>query len=173
MTAAFTGAGLDGLSGADEDARIARALTLARRSVAQRGLGVRLEGLDLLSATPADPDAVGRRMQASETAQAAQVRTDGEAHKRELMAAADREAADIRGEGDRQALEVRGDGDAQRASILGVAYAQDPGFARFFRRLEAYDQAFNPDNTTLVLSPDNAFMDLFAHGPQGEPALRR
>ena len=106
-------------------------------------------------------------MQQAEALQVGQVRAEGEQHRRELLAQADREAADVRGEAERQALEIRGDGDAQRASILGEAYGKDPDFARFFRRLEAYDQALNPDNTTLVLSQDNAFLDLFTHGPAG------
>ena len=130
-----------------------------------------MEDVSLLTVAPsgADADAVSRRMQDAETAQASLVRAEGEAHRRELLTAADREVADIRGEGERQALEIRGDGDAQRAEVLGAAYSQDPDFARFFRRLEAYDQALNPDDTTLVLSPDTAFLDLFGHGPSAKP----
>ncbi len=113
-------------------------------------------------------EAISRRMQDDEGRQAAEIKAQGEAHKRELLSQADRNAADLRGEGDRQALEIRGDGDAQRAAILGAAYSKDPAFARFFRRLEAYDQALNPDTTVLVLSPDTAFLDLFGRGPGGE-----
>ena len=144
------------------------ALNAMRRSA--EPLGVEVVDVALLDAepTPAQAEAAARRMQDQETQQAAHVRSEGDAHKQDLIARADREAADIRGEGEREALELRGDGDAQRTAILGAAYGADPDFARFFRRLEAYDQALNPLNTTLILSPDNAFLDLFSHGPTAQ-----
>ena len=142
---------------------------LRRQAAAQR-LGVDILDVRLADAAPSPStiETVSRRMQDDEARQVGRIKADGEQHKRELLAQADRDAADVRGEAERQALEIRGDGDAQRAAILGDAYGKDPSFARFFRRLEAYDQAFNPDNTTLVLSPDNAFLDLFGHGPGGD-----
>ena len=164
---AFAGAPAQDIAAAGDGARLRTALADAQRLAARGQLGVQVEDISLLHVAPsgADADAVSRRMQAAETARASLVRAEGEAHRRTLLAAADREVADIRGEGERQALEIRGDGDAQRAEILGAAYSQDPDFARVFRRLEAYDQALNPDNTTLVLSPGIAFLDLFGHGP--------
>ncbi len=134
------------------------------------GMGVEVLDAQVVDAAPPSStvEAVSRRMQDAEARQASQIKADGEQRRRDLLAQADRDAADARGEGERQALETRGDGDAQRTAILGAAYGADPAFARFFRRLEAYDQAFNPDNTTLVLSPDNAFLDLFGHGPGSE-----
>ena len=131
------------------------------------GLGVELLDVRLVDAAPSSStvEALATRMQDAETRQVAEIKADGEQNRRDLLAQADRDAAAVRAEGERQALEVRGAGDAQRAAILGDAYGKDPAFARFFRRLEAYDQAFNPDNTTLVLSPDNAFLDVFEHGP--------
>ncbi len=159
--------------GADDGkARLTQAALIAvRRAAVDARLGVQITDLRLVDALPPPSaiQALSHRMQEAERGQASQVRVQGEARKRDLMAQADREALDIRGDGDRQALEVRGDGDAQRVAILGSAYGADPDFARFFRRLEAYDQALNPENTTLVLSPDNAFLDLFGHGPTGEP----
>lgn len=161
---ALAGAPAEEVAGGPQ-ARMTQALAVARRLAARDGLGVQLEEITLLGAAPADPEAAARHLQASETARVEAVRTEGAARKRELYAEADREAADVRGEGERQALEVRGEGDAERTAILGAAYGRDPEFARFFRRLEAYDQALDPQTTTLVLSPDNAFLDLFAHGP--------
>ncbi len=131
-------------------------------------------GVDIVDARLADAapaaatlDLLSRRMQDAEAQQVGQIKAQGEQHRRDLFAQADRDAADIRGEGERQALVIRGDGDAQRAAILGDAYGKDPAFAAFFRRLEAYDQAMNPENTTLVLSPDTDFLGLFGRGPGG------
>ena len=151
------------------------ALADARHAAAEDQLGVELADVSLLQLAPppVQAAATAQRMQEVEGQQAAAIRARGDANRREMIAAADREASEIRAQGEEQALEVRGQGDAQRADILGAAYGSDPEFARFFRRLEAYDQALNPANTTLVLSSDNAFLDLFSHGPgAGRPARR-
>ena len=151
------------------------ALADARRAAAEDQLGVELTDVHLvqLAPPPVQAEATARRMQEVESQQATAIRARGDANRRELIAAADREAGEIRAQGEEQALEVRGQGDAQRADILGAAYGADPAFARFFRRLEAYDQALNPANTTLVLSSDNAFLDLFSHGPEAAGSPRR
>ena len=144
---------------------------LRARSAADR-LGVDIVDVRLADAAPsaATVDLLSRRMQDAETRQVGEIKAQGEQHRRDLIAEADRDAADVRGEGERKALVIRGDGDAQRADILGDAYGEDPAFATFFRRLEAYDQALNPENTTLVLSPDTDFLALFGRGPGGVKA---
>jgi modulator of FtsH protease HflC len=166
LQAALSGASPSELQ---DDARASQALDAARRTAARDGLGVRFETLSL---SPAEGDASGGQLQARMAQQVAQMRTDADAAKRQALADADREAADIRGEGERAALVLRGQGDAERAAVLGSAYGKDPAFARFFRRIEAYDQALNPKTTTLVLS-GGGFLDLFANGPQGEGTPRR
>ena len=151
------------------------ALSDARRSASADRLGVQIADVRLvqLAPPPAQAEATGRRMEDAETQQAAAIHVRGDANRSELIADADREAEEVRGRGEEQSLEVRGQGDAQRADILGSAYGADPEFARFFRRLEAYDQALNPANTTLVLSADNAFLSLFNRGPAARPPSRR
>ncbi len=142
-----------------------------RRQVASGAMGVDIldAHLEDASPSPATTEALASRMQAAETQQVGQIKAQGEQHRRDLLAQADRDAAGVRDEGERQALVVRGDGDAQRAAILGDAYGKDPAFAAFFRRIEAYDQALNPDTTTLVLSPDTGFLSLFGQGPGPAP----
>ncbi len=139
-----------------------------RAKAAADRLGVDIVDVRLADAAPsaATVELLSRRMQDAETRQVSEIKAQGEQHRRDLFAQADRDAADVRGEGERQALVIRGDGDAQRAAILGDAYGRDPAFAAFFRRLEAYDQALNPENTTLVLSPDTDFLALFGRGPE-------
>ena len=149
------------------DALMQTALTKVQAAALADRLGIKVLDVALVDVSPPADElqAVEQRMQADEAQEAGAVRAQGEADKATALAAADREAADIRGEGERVALTTRGDGDAQRAAILGDAYGKDADFARFFRRLEAYDQAINPQNTTLVLSADNDFLELFGHGP--------
>ncbi len=146
-----------------------------RAKAAADRLGVEIVDVRLADAAPsaATVELLSRRMQDAETRQVSEIKAQGEQHRRDLFAQADRDAADVRGEGERQALVIRGDGDAQRAAILGDAYGRDPAFAAFFRRLEAYDQALNPENTTLVLSPDTDFLALFGRGPEAGAKLPR
>jgi modulator of FtsH protease HflC len=156
------------------DAHADAAAKRSREVAVEARLGVEPVEVVFTALSPADPEAAGRRMQAQEAAKVQAIRADSEGNKRELLAQADREAADIRGEGEHQALVVRGQGDAERAAILGAAYGKDPAFARDFRRLEAYDQALNPQTTTLVLSPEgNDFLNLFAHGARNDPPKTR
>lgn len=69
-------------------------------------------------------------------------------------------AATVRAAGDRQAQEIRGAADRERAKIIADSYNQDPGFAAFFRSMQAYEKAL-PAGTTIVTSPDSDFFRYF------------
>ena len=43
----------------------------------------------------------------------------------------------------------------ERARIFAEAYGRDPDFARFYRAMQACEQAFKPGDTRFMLSPDN------------------
>jgi modulator of FtsH protease HflC len=69
-------------------------------------------------------------------------------------------ASRVRAEGDRQAQEIRGGADRERAKIIADSYNQDPGFAAFYRSMQAYEKSL-PAGTTIVTSPDNDFFRFF------------
>jgi membrane protease subunit HflC len=69
-------------------------------------------------------------------------------------------AASVRAAGDRQAQEIRGGADRERAKIIADSYNQDPGFAAFYRSMQAYERAL-PAGTTIVTSPDSDFFRFF------------
>jgi len=127
-------------------------------------LDVRLRHVELPAA---DAEAVYRRMRASGEQQAAQIRADGVQRKAEIIGDAERQVASIRGDAQGQTQRIRGEGDAQRVAVLGEAYGRDPAFARYFREMEAYQNTLAQGDTTLILSPDNAFLRDFAKGPEG------
>jgi membrane protease subunit HflC len=104
-------------------------------------------------------------MQTSRQQQAAQIRAVGEQQKREIMASADKEVAITLATAREQAGATRGQGDAQRTRIFAQSYGKDPGFAAFYRSMQAYDQALAQGDTTLVLSPDSDFFKYFQRGP--------
>jgi membrane protease subunit HflC len=141
-------------------------LDVARRSAESRlgiqVIDVRIKRADLPAANQA---AVFRRMQTSRQQQAAQIRAVGEQQKREIIASADKEVAITLATAREEAGATRGQGDAQRTRIFAQAYGRDPGFAAFYRSMQAYDQALAQGDTTLVLSPDSDFFKYFQRGP--------
>jgi membrane protease subunit HflC len=140
-------------------------IEMQRRVLAQRfGLqiiDVRIKRADLPAQVQAS---VFRRMQTSRQQIAAQTRALGEQQKREIIAGADKEVTITLATAREEAGATRGQGDAQRTRIFAQAYGRDPGFAAFYRTMQAYDQALAQGDTTLVLSPDSDFFKYFQRG---------
>lgn len=76
-------------------------------------------------------------------------------------------AATVRAAGDRQAQEIRGGADRERAKVIADSYNQDPGFAAFYRSMQAYERAL-PAGTTIVTSPDSDFFRYFQNRSGGQ-----
>jgi membrane protease subunit HflC len=141
---------------------------VARRATAGRFgvevIDLRIKRADLPAANQA---AVYRRMQTARQQEAAQIRAVGEQQKREIIAGADKEVAITLAAATQEAETTRGQGDAQRTRIFAQSYGRDPGFASFYRSMQAYDAALANGDATVVLSPDSAFFRYFAHGAGG------
>ena len=60
---------------------------------------------------------------------------------------------------------VRGEGDALRTRIFAQSFGRDPGFAAFYRSMQAYEAALGSGDTTMVLSPSSDFFKYFRAGP--------
>jgi membrane protease subunit HflC len=84
-------------------------------------------------------------------------RARGEREAREIQARADREARTLVAEARSKAEITRGQGDAEATQIYASAHGADPEFYSFIRSLQAYRETLNV-NTTLILSPDHAFL---------------
>ena len=54
---------------------------------------------------------------------------------------------------------TRGEADAEANAVFAEAYGADPEFFQFYRSMQAYEQALRGANSTMVLTPDNAFFD--------------
>ena len=86
-----------------------------------------------------------------------------------MQAAREQEATTIRAQGQKQAQIVRAQAEAEAAKTYAAAFGKDPGFYNFYRAMQSYDYAFadNQGSTTILLSPDNAYLKQFKGG-QGE-----
>ncbi|MFN3513305.1 MAG: protease modulator HflC [Phenylobacterium sp.] len=110
---------------------------------------------------------VYRRMQTARQQLAAQHRAEGEQRKREIIATADRDVAITLATARQEAETTRGEGDALRTRIFADSFGRDPGFAAFYRSMQAYEASLGQGDTTMVLSPDSAFFRYFDRGPSG------
>jgi membrane protease subunit HflC len=77
------------------------------------------------------------------------------------------EARSIRAQGAKQAAIIRAEADANASRTYAASFGKDPDFYEFYRAMQSYETTFVGDNgeqvapTTLVLSPDNAYLKEF------------
>jgi membrane protease subunit HflC len=101
------------------------------------------------------------RMSSERRAEAADLRSRGEATKTRMIAEADRSYIEKVAQARRQAEIIRGEGDAERNKVFARAFEQDPGFFSFYRSMQAYARTLSNNDTTLVLKPDSEFFKYF------------
>ncbi len=73
-------------------------------------------------------------------------------------------AITIDAEGRKKAQIIRAEADGQAAKIYADSFGKDPDFYDFYRAMQSYRQTFNEQNkgdTTVILSPDNAYLKEF------------
>lgn len=146
-----------------------KALIDVRSRAARSHFGIEVVDLRIKRADlpAANAQAVYQRMRSSLQQKAAQIRAQGEASRREIIADADRQVTVTLAEANQQGLTTRGAGDAESARIFASSFGRDPSFAAFYRTMEAYEGSLADDETTMVLSPDSDFFKYFKHGPKG------
>ncbi|HTO41520.1 MAG TPA: protease modulator HflC, partial [Rhizomicrobium sp.] len=105
--------------------------------------------------------AIYRRMQQERTREANEFRAEGEEISQRVRARANREVTVLTAEATRESEILRGQGDAEKTKVLGAAFGQDADFFAFYRSLEAYKDALQGDNTTMVISPSGEFFRYF------------
>ncbi len=106
-------------------------------------------------------EAIYKRMIAERQRQAAQFRAEGQEQAQEIKAKADKQRTILLADAERQAQVLRGAGDAAATQIYAAAYDRDPSFYAFYRTMQAYRHSLTGKGTTLVLSPDSAFLRYF------------
>jgi len=98
---------------------------------------------------------VNARMKADRERVATELRAEGDAEKNRITANADRDVTVIRAEATKASDILRGEGEAERNHIFADAYNRDPEFARFYRAMQACEQAFKGGDTRFMLTPDS------------------
>jgi len=126
---------------------------------------VRIKRADL---PQANSQSVYNRMKTDREREAGLLRAEGDEENQRIKATADREVAVIKADAGLKAQITMGQADAEATRIYAEAFNRDKNFYGFWRRMEAYKQAFGGGGSTLILSPDSDFFRYF-NAPENSP----
>jgi membrane protease subunit HflC len=151
-------------------ALMAKTLEDVRARAARSRLGIEVVDLRIKRADlpAANQQAVFQRMRSNLQQKAAQIRAEGEANRREIIADADKQVTITLAQATEQSFTTRGAGDGQRAALFNASFGKDPKFAAFYRSLQAYEGSLTDGDTTLILSPDSDFFKYMKNGPNAK-----
>jgi membrane protease subunit HflC len=139
------------------------------------GFGIRIEDVRIRHADlpQQNSQAIYDRMTQERHREALEYRAEGEEIAQRVKARAQREVTVLTAEATRESEILRGQGDAEKTRILADAYGQDADFFAFYRSMQAYKDALDSSNTTMVLSPNSEFFHYFSQtGSAGAPPHR-
>ena len=131
---------------------------------------VRIRRADL---PPQNSEAIYARMKQERVREANEFRADGNETAQRIRARAEREVTVLTAEATRESEILRGQGDGQKTEILAGAYSKDPDFFAFYRSMQAYQDALQGSNTTIVLSPNSEFFRYFTAPGGAAPAAKK
>jgi membrane protease subunit HflC len=140
--------------------------SLGRLNARTKELGIEVRGLQMqrIDLRGAAAAAAERRMQQGFQTQLVEERERAGSEAQALRTQADEEGAATVAAAQRDAARVRGEGEAQAAAIYARAWSASPEFAAFYRSLQAYRATLGREGDVLVLSPDGEFFK-YLHNP--------
>ena len=105
--------------------------------------------------------AVFSRMRSERERIASAYRSEGAAEARKILANAERERREILADAEAEVEILRGNSEARAAGIYAEAYATDPDFYAFLRKLETYERIID-EETTVIVPADSGLLDLLS-----------
>ena len=102
-------------------------------------------------------NAIFQRMRAERAAVAREHRSEGQEQAEVIRADIDAKITVMLADAERNARQVRGEGDAQAAQIYASSYSKNPEFYSFLRSMDAYRKSFSSKDDIMVLQPDGEF----------------
>lgn len=142
---------------------------LAQTSASSLGLEVVDVRLKQTNLPNQNLEATFARMRAEREREAADEIARGNEAAQRVQAMADRTVVETVSVAERDAQITRGEADAEANAIFAEAYGKNPEFFDFYRSLQAYAQALQGQNSTMVMTPDSSFFDYLydGNGPTG------
>ena len=149
---------------------ITRRVNAKTKELGVETVDVRIKRADL---PQANSQSVFNRMKTDREREAGQLRAEGDEEKARITATADREVAVIKADAGLKAQVTMGEADAEATGIYAKAFNRDKDFYGFYRRMEAYKQAFGAGGgSTMILSPDSDFFRYF-NDPSGAASPKK
>lgn len=102
-------------------------------------------------------NSIFNRMRAARHSVAREYRSEGKEQGEIIKANIDARVVVMLADADRNAKQLRGEGDAQAAQIYATAFNKNPEFYSFIRSMDAYRASFNSKADVLVVEPDSDF----------------
>ncbi len=107
-------------------------------------------------------EAIFARMQTEREKEAREIRAKGAEEADKIKAEADKQRTIILADAQKKSNIARGFGEAKASEIYANSYGRDIEFADFYRSMKAYREAFQPDKTKMVVSPDSEFFKYYS-----------
>jgi modulator of FtsH protease HflC len=104
-------------------------------------------------------DATFARMRAEREREAADEIARGNEAAQRVRALADRTVVETLSVSEKDSQITRGEADAERNAIFAEAFGEDKEFFAFYRSLQAYENALQGENSTMVMTPDSEFFN--------------
>ncbi len=165
---AFASRTVSQIVGDDRDQMEASMVESMKDSAADFGISIvdlRFQRIDLPQQVA---DSVYQRMRAEQNRTAADLRARATEAADKIRADADSQTEVLTADAYRDAEKLRGEGDAKAAEIYAHAYGQDPEFFRFYKSINAYQDAFQGGKDVLVLQPKGEFFRDFGDASGGK-----
>ena len=102
-------------------------------------------------------NSIFQRMRAERAAVAREHRSEGQEQAEVIKANIDAKVTVMLADAERNARQLRGEGDAIAAQIYAGAYSQNADFYSFLRSMDAYKKSFNSKQDVMVIAPDSDF----------------
>ncbi|MDT0583516.1 MULTISPECIES: protease modulator HflC [Alteromonadaceae] len=102
-------------------------------------------------------ESIFNRMRSERAAAAREYRSEGREQGEIIRANIDAKVTIMLADAERNARQLRGEGDAQSAQIYAEAFSKDTEFYSFLRSMDAYKNSFNSKQDVLILEPDSDF----------------
>ena len=102
-------------------------------------------------------NSIFQRMRAERAAVAREHRSEGQEQAEVIKANIDAKVTVMLADAERNARQLRGEGDAIAAQIYAEAYSKNADFYSFLRSMDAYRKSFNSKQDVMVIAPDSDF----------------
>ncbi len=111
-------------------------------------------------------NSIFQRMRAERAGVAREHRSQGQEQAEVIRANIDAKVTVMLADAERNARQLRGEGDALAAQIYADAYSKNADFYSFLRSMDAYKQSFNSKQDVMVIAPDSEFFK-YMNGAKG------